>query len=76
MLIPQPGKSPSGVLLIILMRLVASGLIATSQFVDEMLQMRRSLGRVRAKNLLEALSHGVADRSAGLVIERFNVICG
>jgi len=32
--------------------------------------------RVRTKNLLEALTDGIADRSAGLVIERFNVICG
>jgi len=36
--------------------------------------MRRFVRKVGAKNLLEALAHGIADRSAGLVIERLNVI--
>lgn len=58
------------------MRLAAIGLIASAQFVDEMLQVRRMVGRVGAKNLLETLAHGIADRSAGRVIERFNIICG
>ena len=56
--------------------LAAIGLVASSQFVDEMLQTRRMVRRVGAKNLLEALADGIADRSAGLVIERLNVICG
>jgi hypothetical protein len=58
------------------MRLAAIGLIASAQFVHEMLQVRRMVGRVGAKNLLETLAHGIADRSAGRVIERFNIICG
>jgi hypothetical protein len=61
---------------IVLARLPAAALIASSQFVDEILQMRRLVGRVGAKNLPEALAHGIADRSAGLVIERLNGACG
>ena len=56
------------------MRLAAIGLIASAQFVDEMLQMRRMVGRVGAKNLLETLAHGIADRSAGLAIDWFAVV--
>jgi hypothetical protein len=55
---------------------VATGLIASAQFVDEMLQMGRMVRRVGAKHLLQAFAYGIADRSAGLAIERFNVICG
>jgi len=58
---------------IVLMVLMA---IAPSQLVDEALQMRGLIRRVGAKNLLEALAYGIADRSAELVIERFDVICG
>jgi hypothetical protein len=41
-----------------------------------MLQMGRMVRRVEAKKLLQAFAYGIADRSAGLVIEWFNVICG
>jgi hypothetical protein len=61
---------------IVPMRLAAIGIVAFAQFVDELLQTGRMVRRVGAKNLLEALAHGIADRSAGLVIERFKVICG
>jgi hypothetical protein len=57
------------------MRLPAVGLvlIASAQFVNEMLEMGRRACRLRTEHLLEALAHGLADRSAGPVIERFNV---
>jgi hypothetical protein len=41
-----------------------------------MLQLGRFVCRVGAKNLLKALAYSVADRSAGLVIEWLNLVCG
>jgi hypothetical protein len=76
MLAQQPAKTHQRVPRIVLIRLAAVGRVAPSQFVDEALQMRGLIRRVGAKNLLEALAYGIADRSAELVIERFDVICG
>jgi hypothetical protein len=56
------------------MRLQAAGLVASSQFVNEMLEMGRHTCRLRTKRLLETLAHGVADCSARPVIERFAVV--
>jgi hypothetical protein len=36
-------------------------------------QMGRHAGGTRSQNLLETFTHGVADRSTGFVIERFDV---
>jgi hypothetical protein len=55
--------------------LVAFRLVAPAQFIDKMLQMRRHGRRVQTKDLLEMLAHGIADRSASPVIERFDVGC-
>jgi hypothetical protein len=57
-----------------LMRLRAIGLVASSQFVDEMLETGRRACRFRAQYLLETLAYSIADGSTGLVIERFNVV--
>jgi hypothetical protein len=59
---------------IILMGLQLVSLVAPSQFIDEMLKIRRN-PRIRTQRLLETFAHSVADRSAGPVIERFNVVC-
>jgi hypothetical protein len=56
------------------MRPQAVGLIAFSQLVDEMLEIGRCPGSIRAKHLLKALTHRLADRSTGLVIERLDVV--
>ena len=56
------------------MRLQTIGLITPAQFVDEMLEMRRRTRRFRTQNLLETLADSIADRPAGPVIERFNVV--
>jgi hypothetical protein len=56
------------------MRFDTVGLVAFSQFIDEMLEIGRH-PRIRPQRLLEALAHSVADRSAGPVIERFGVVC-
>jgi hypothetical protein len=37
--------------------------------------MGRHIRRVGPKNLLKALAYGIADRSAGPAIERFDFIC-
>ena len=58
-----------------LARLQAFGIVAPTQLVDKMLQTRRHARRIRTKDLLETLAHGIADRSAGPVIERFGVVC-
>jgi hypothetical protein len=55
--------------------LAAFRLVASAQLIDKMLQMRRHARRLRAKDLLETLAHGIADRSASPVIERFDVGC-
>jgi hypothetical protein len=49
-------------------------LVTPSQFVDEMLEMRRRPCRFRTKHLLEAFADSVADRPGGSVIEWCNVI--
>jgi hypothetical protein len=56
------------------MRLHVVHLIVSSQFVDKMLEMRGRVCRIRTQHLLEALAHGITDRSSGFVIERCNVI--
>jgi hypothetical protein len=57
------------------MRLQAFALIAPAQLIDKMLQMGRHARQVRTKDLPETLAHGIADRSAGPVIEWFDVVC-
>ena len=54
--------------------LAAFRLVASAQLIDKMLQMRRHARRLRAKDLLETLAHGIANRSASPVIERFDCI--
>jgi hypothetical protein len=56
------------------MRSRAVHLIASSQLIDEMLEVGRWTGAVRAKHLPKALADGIADRSAGLVIEPFYLV--
>jgi hypothetical protein len=72
---PGARKDPAGysLPLIVLMRLRAISL-ASSQFVDEMLQMGRWTCRFRTQHLLKTFAHGIADCPAGLVIERFDVV--
>jgi hypothetical protein len=50
------------------------GFVASSQFIDKMLQTGRRFHLVWTKGLLETLAHGVAYRPAGPAIERFDVI--
>jgi hypothetical protein len=59
----------------VLARLRPIGIVASAQLIDKMLQMGRHARRVRTKDLLETLTHGIADRSAGPVIEWFDVVC-
>jgi hypothetical protein len=57
-----------------LARLPAFDLIAPSQFIDEVLEMGRHAQGIRTQDLLETLAYRVADRAAGLVIERFEFL--
>src|ERR1700721_2159824 len=73
---PQPFQNATGILIgppvnghqysprITLMRFRTVGLVAFSQFIDEMLEIGRH-PRIRPQRLLEALAHSVAPRSAG-----------
>jgi hypothetical protein len=49
-------------------------LVTSAQFVQQMLKMGRKARGFRAKVLLQPLSHSVADRSAGLAIDRLDVV--
>ena len=57
------------------MRFHACGLIAFPQLIEEMLEMGRYAGRIRAKHLLKAIAHRIANRLAGFVIEHFDRLC-
>jgi hypothetical protein len=57
---------------VVSVRCQSIGFVAPSQLIDEMLEVGRHL-RIRAESLLKALAHGLADRSARPVIERFNI---
>jgi hypothetical protein len=51
-----------------------AGFVTLAQFVDQVLQMGRQARAFRAKALLQPFSHRVADRSASLAIDRFDVV--
>jgi hypothetical protein len=49
----------------------SSVVVPLAQFVDQKLKMRGQTRRFRAQILLQPLAHGIADRSAGLAVDRF-----
>jgi hypothetical protein len=58
MLVRAPGKYR--LTLVVPIRLQAAGLVASSQFIDEMLEMGRHT-RIWAEDLLETFAHSVAN---------------
>jgi hypothetical protein len=56
-------------------RLRAIGFVAFSQLIDQMYEIRRHIRRIRAKYLSKPFANGVADRSAGFMIEQFDIVC-
>ena len=52
----------------------AATFVAPAQFVHQMFQMGRQARPLRAEALLQPFAHSVADRSAGLAIDLFDVV--
>jgi hypothetical protein len=52
----------------------AAGFVAPAQFVEQMLEVGRQAQGLRAKALLQPFAYCVADRSAGIAIDRFAVV--
>jgi hypothetical protein len=48
--------------------------VAPAQFVHEMLEVRGKTRRIGPKALLQPFAHGIADRSARLVIHPFAAV--
>jgi hypothetical protein len=48
--------------------------VAPAQFIHQMLQVGRKARRLRTQILLQSFAHGIADRSAGPVINLFAVV--
>jgi hypothetical protein len=52
----------------------AATFVTPAQFVHQVLQMGRQVRGLRSEALLQPFAHSVADRSASLAIDRFNVV--
>jgi hypothetical protein len=52
----------------------AAIIVPPVQFIEQMLEVGGEARGVRAKALLQPFAYGVADRSAGLVVDRFAVV--